>query len=341
MKRKLASIQLISNLIPINGADRIVQATVMGWNVVVKKDEFQVGDRCIFFEIDSILPDGPEWSEFMRSKKFRVKTCKLIGTLSQGLAMPMSILNGRSNPNRRLWDWLRCRDGWRVGDDITSFLKVEKYGSQSGKSSGFKKGICAGNFPSFIPKTDEIRIQSDMDLLDHIKGKEICVTVKCDGTSSTFFKLGKFGACSRSREVKPGDNVYWQMAEKYKLEDNMLEGFAIQGEICGPGIQKNRLRLKSVDLFVFDIFNIKAGKYLSYQEAVEFCQHSGLKTVPLEFIASCSGNFDNSLETWLKRAVGKYEGTNVNREGIVVRTASGRRVSFKVLNNNYLLKEED
>ncbi len=341
--RKLASIQTVSDLKPIEGADRIVQATVMGWNVVVKKDEFEIGDRCVFFEIDSILPDGPEWSEFMRSKRFRVKTCKLRGVLSQGLAMPMSILGGSPNPHRRFWDWLRRRDGWRVGDDATAFLGVEKHGGpQAGKSPGFKTGQKAGNFPGFIPKTDEIRVQSSMHLLDYIKGRDIYATVKCDGTSATFYRLDGFNVCSRNRKVKQGDNVYWQMAEAYMLDKEIPNGFAVQGEICGPRIQKNRLRLESVDLFVFDVFDIKAGKYLGYRELHKFCTDHNLKMVPVALLATVDNKFDNSLIAWLDRARGKYSDTNINREGLVVRTQSSeKRVSFKVLNNDYLLKEED
>jgi RNA ligase (TIGR02306 family) len=342
MGRKLASIQIISNLVPIEGADRIVQATIMGWNVVVKREEFKIGDRCVFFEIDSILPDGPEWAEFMRPKKFRVKTCKLRGVLSQGLAMSMSILGGRPNPNKRFWDWIRRQDGWRVGDDVTSFLEIKKHGGPHFSKSGFKTGSYAGDFPSFIPKTDEIRIQSAMYFLDYIRRREMYVTVKCDGTSSTFYRLGKFGVCSRNREVKSGDNVYWQIAERYKLDSIITEGFAVQGEICGPQILKNRLSLENIELFVFDVFDIKKGKYLPYKELVEFCRCHSLKMVPLEFISFCSYNFDNSLSAWLERAKGKYDGTDINREGIVVRTTSGnKRISFKVLNNDYLLREED
>lgn len=345
MTRKLASVQIIKNFEIIPSSDFLYKAQVMGWSVVVRKSDFPKTNeeqKCVFFEIDSILPDGPEWSEFMRSKKFRVKTCKLRGVLSQGLAMPMSILGGKPNPNRRFWDWLRRKDGWRVGDDATSFLKVEKHGGpQAGKTPGFKVGQKAGNFPSFIPKTDEIRIQSAMHLLDRIEKQDIYVTVKCDGTSATYYKLNnEFGVCSRNRKVKPGDNVYWEIAERYMLDGVIPEGFAVQGEICGPRIQKNRLRLESIDLFVFNIFDIKAGKYLGYRDIQNFCNDHGLKTVPLEFEAQVYGIFDNTLETWLERARGKYKGTNVNREGIVVRTIN-KGVSFKVLNNDYLLKEED
>ena len=108
-----------------------------------------------------------------------------------------------------------------------------------------------------------------MHLLDRIAGRKIYATVKCDGTSSTFYKLnGKFGVCSRNREVKPGDNVYWQMAEAYMLEE-IPDGLAVQGEICGPKIQKNRLGLESIGLFVFDVFDIKAGRYYNLAELQE------------------------------------------------------------------------
>ena len=86
MERKLVSIQSVDSLEPIAGADNIVKARVMGWDVVVKKNEFAPGDPCVFFEIDSVLPDGKPWAEFMRPRGFRVKTARLRGVLSQGLA---------------------------------------------------------------------------------------------------------------------------------------------------------------------------------------------------------------------------------------------------------------
>lgn|SRR3990167_737890 len=91
MERKLASIQVISALDPIEGADRIERATVLGWQLVVKKGEFSVGDLCVYVEIDSLLSDLPEF-EFMRNRNFRVRTIRLKNTLSQGLALPISVL---------------------------------------------------------------------------------------------------------------------------------------------------------------------------------------------------------------------------------------------------------
>src|SRR5688500_5329560 len=98
MERKLVSIQTVENIAPIEGADQIVAARVMGWNVVVKKGEFRSGDPCVFFEIDSVLPESAPWAQFLRPHGFRVKTLKLRGVLSQGLALPLSILGSEMPP---------------------------------------------------------------------------------------------------------------------------------------------------------------------------------------------------------------------------------------------------
>jgi len=331
--RKLASIQTITNLVPIPDADFIEMATVMGWNVVVKKGEFQVGDKCVFFEIDSQLPDGAEWAEFLRSKKFRVRTCKLRGVLSQGLVLSTSILGDEDFP---------------IGTDVTEILGVKKY--EPAPKFGFKSGNTLGDFPSFIPKTDEIRVQSALGVLDEIKEQPFYYTVKCDGTSATFYHMdGHFGACSRNQEKAPGDNIYWQMVAKYNIDQKIPTGFALQGEICGPGVQKNKLMLMEPELFIFDVFDIRAGRYFGYKQMLEMCEQLELPVVPLEEIVRKNHfvNFDFSLEAWLERAKGMYEGTDNLREGIVVRPLDERysptlrsRLSFKVLNNDFLLKYE-
>lgn len=89
--RQLATIQKITAIDPIPDRDQIGLAHVLGWRVIVRYDQFAVGDLCVFFEIDSLLPEKPEF-EFMRARKFRVKTLKMAGVISQGLCMPVSIL---------------------------------------------------------------------------------------------------------------------------------------------------------------------------------------------------------------------------------------------------------
>lgn len=332
MERKLVSIQIVESTAPIEGADQIEQARVMGWTVVVKKGEFRPGDPCVFFEIDSVLPDGAAWSEFMRARGFRVKTLKLRGVLSQGLALPASILSGELPP---------------VGVDIRETLGVTKFEPVLPDAREV-----AGSFPTLVPKTDEIRLQSALGVLDEIRGQDFYVTTKLDGSSATYFREpgGGFVACSRNWALAPGPNQVWRMAERYKLAEALPPGMAIQGELCGPGIQKNRLGLKEVDIFFFSAYDARAGRYLSYAEFIAFCRELGLRAVPVEreVRGEEAKTFEHSLDRWLEAARGVYPGTKSRKEGIVIRplveSASptlGGRLSFKVINNDFLLKDED
>ena len=115
MARQLASIRRISDIRLIAGADRIVVAQVDGWECVVQKDEFHVGDRVVYIEVDSVVPERPEF-EFLRDRKFRVRTIKLRGQVSQGLVLPLSIL-----PTGNYED----------GADVTDVLGVTKYDPQA------------------------------------------------------------------------------------------------------------------------------------------------------------------------------------------------------------------
>ncbi|HYH97009.1 RNA ligase family protein [Hyalangium sp.] len=335
MERKLVSIQTVENITPIEGADQIVAARVMGWNVVVKKGEFQSGDPCVFFEIDSVLPQGAPWAEFLRPHGFRVKTLKLRGVLSQGLALPVSILGGEVPP---------------PGIDLRERLGVIKYEPALPDTREV-----AGPFPAEVPKTDELRLQSALGVLDELRGRPFYVSTKCDGTSATFFRSVDGGAlvvCSRNWALRPGPNPVWRVVEALRLSELLPPGMAVQGELCGPGIQKNRLGLASVELRVFSAYDARpgAGRFLGYHDFESFCAEHGLTHVPIEQVVQGeeAARFEHSLDGWLERARGFYTGTKNRKEGIVVRplveaasTTLGGRLSFKVLNNDYLLKDED
>ena len=331
MDRKLVSIQSIDALEPIAGADNIVQARVMGWNVVVKRDEFSVGDPCVFFEIDSVLPDGPAWSEFMRPRGFRVRTIKLRGVLSQGLALPVAILGGET-PSREI--------------DLRERLGVAKFEPVLPDAREI-----AGPFPARVPKTDEIRLQSALGVLDEMRGQEFYVTTKCDGMSATYVRTADgLIAASRNWALTCGANLVWRLADRYQLADKIHPDFAVQGEICGPGIHKNRLGLDEVDLFVFNVYDLRAAAFLPFGELCAFCAERDLRTVPVERVVRGeeAAGFGHSLEGWLEAARGLYAGTKQRKEGIVVRplverpsATLGGRLSFKVINNDFLLKDED
>lgn len=335
MERKLVSLQRIDQIEPIAGADNIVKARVMGWDVVVKKSEFQPGDLCVFFEIDSVLPAGAPWAEFMRPRGFRVKTARLRGVLSQGLALPLSILPESAAAAPPL------------GVDIRELLGVVKYEPVLPDTREL-----AGPFPGGVPKTDEIRLQSALEVLDEIRGRDFYVTTKLDGTSTTFVRIGdgELIACSRNWALAKGPNHAWRIAEQLELASKLPPDYAVQGELCGPGIQKNRLGLTQIEWFVFSAYSIRDGRYLSYGELIELCARLAVKMVPVECVVQGpdAASFEHSLERYLQMASGLYPGTKNRKEGIVVRTlvesrseALQGRLSFKIINNEFLLKDED
>ena len=350
--RKLASIQVIKALEPIKDADQIVKATVKGWTVVVKKDEFAVGDKCVLFVIDSVLKEGDEWAEFMRRSKFRVKTCKLRGVVSQGLALPLDILP-EGAPTE-------------VDDDLTEALGVIKFEEPP---TGHAED--AGARPSWIPKTDEVRVESEPEKIDELKGHPYYLSIKYDGQSGSFGRFNdEFVVSSRSRKMKPPEEVkagliekaakmreegiaeeeipnpekvgpsnWWFIARKYNLEEKIPEGFVLQGEVYGPGIQKNRLDVKELDLAAFNVWNVKEGRYLDLDEFIAFCEKIGVPTVKIE---ERGDSFDYTMEELREKAHGKYDGTKNYREGLVIRSQTyvGRkgRISFKAISTKFLLK---
>lgn len=324
--RKLATVDTIRSINPIEGADAIEVATVRGWQVVVKKNEFQIGDLCIYCEVDSNLPlDNPHFA-FLQSRangrdRFRVRTIKLRGQISQGIVFPVSILPSPVN----------------VGGDVTEMLNIEKYEPPvSAQLSGQIKGV----FPSFIPKTDEERIQNLVDMIENFRGQDFYITEKLDGTSATFFFNGEFGACSRNFELRETeDNTHWMVARKLNIEDVLRrEGnFAIQGEIVGPGIQKNRLNLKDHELRVFRVFNIDEQRALDFKDTVDFCNRNGLTMVPVKDVRPVDGM---KISDFIDYSTAKSSiNPSAMVEGFVFRTTTHNPYfSFKVINPQYLLK---
>ncbi len=344
-----ATIQKIESISPIEGADQILKARILGWDVVVRKNDFQPGDLCVLVEIDSEVPKN-SWSEFLFKSPHendpyaRIKTKKLRGVLSQGLALPLSIVPATLS------------DGNAItlagpGQDLSEVLGVRHYEKPEQLRTG---GIRLGNFPPYVPKTGETNIQSCLTCLDELKGQRAVSTIKCDGTSfSAVYKDGEMSFCSHKNKFDPErlenqDVIYVKIAKKHDLAvklGNLKLNIAIQGEVCGPGIQKNRMALSNLELFVFDVWDIDKQVYWDNQEVGKLCKTLNLETVP----PSCTWiNFNLSLNELLELAKGYYPNTKNRKEGIVVRADPSMqsqklrgRLSFKVVNNDYLLKEEE
>lgn len=342
MQRKLASIQRVLDIVPIPKADSIELVRINGWQCVTRKGEFRVGDLGVFFEIDSIPPEtepfrflwtpkGASPGEVVaRPEKFRIRTMTLRGALSQGLFMPL--------PTFDLGDVA-------AGDDMTERLQVGKY--EPPPPAGM--GEWRGPFPQVIPKTDEMRLQSVPDVLEELRGQPYVITMKYDGTSATYLihpQTDEFHACSRNQSIRDGANLYWEMARQYDLEIVLRRAphLALQGEIVGPGIQQNPLGLKQREMFVFSVFDLRTLQFLGHDETRTALATLGLS--PVETLER-GDSFAYSQEQLLQRAEGKYPGTTNEREGIVIRAVSetfsptlSGRLSFKVISNRYLLKEE-
>ena len=358
--RKLASIQEVVGLERIEGRDRIELAHVLGWQVIVKKDEFKVGDKCIFIEPDSVLPEKPEF-EFLRSKKFRIKTMKMGGVLSQGIVFPMNIL-----PKDREYN---------IGDNVTEILGITKYEpfddeptetqpTKKGKKypqflmkySWFRKLVLPSKkqqrgFPTeYVSKTDEVRCQVVPDVL---KYKEpVIVTEKVDGCSltallvkhKTWYRKTKyeFILCSRNLRLWQKDGShYWEMATKYNLEEklkNMIgdnDWVAIQGECYGASIQGNPYKMNNRELRIFNI--VYPSGRLGSIEAKELCDKNELLFVP---IIDENFTLPNTVNEMLDYATAKSViNKNVMREGVVIRTKDGKN-SFKAVSPDYLIKHE-
>lgn len=344
--RKLASVQYIHDITPIEGADAIECAHVLGWQVVTKKGEFSVGDIGVYFEIDSFLPIRPEF-EFLRKSSykktdimgegFRLKTARMRGQLSQGLLLPMSILP---------------EGEYAIGDDVTEILGVRKFEIEERATTG---GNVKGLIPYDIPKTDELRIQSFPELVDELRGKMYYITTKMDGTSVTMYYVdGEFGVCGRNYEYKDdGSSAFWRYAHEHNLPERFAEYAAkaeidrlvLQGEFCSPGIQKNRLNLKKPEWFVFNVLFWNDDKLrwelCGLNELQDVTSALGVQMVPVE--EEYTG-FSYTAEQLLERAEGKYY-SGKQKEGIVIRPifptpspTTGGWLSMKAINNKYLLK---
>jgi RNA ligase (TIGR02306 family) len=339
MERKLASIQVIKEIIPIEGADVIELAVVNSWKVVVAKNvEHKIGDHVVYCEIDSFLPIREEF-EFLRKSSykkmgddegFRLRTIKLRGQISQGLILPISIFGDFS--------WTAYE-----GLDVTERLGIVKYEPPiPAELAGKVKGL----FPSFLRKTDEERVQNLTD--DYEKWVEndldFYVTEKLDGSSATFYyRDGEFGVCSRNLELlETDDNTFWKVARELKLEEKLAKcgiNICIQGELIGEGIQGNPYKVKGHTVRFFNAFDIDNQYQYGLPMFLALIQlELKLETAPI--LTNLTMKLPKTVDEMLLYADGKSAlNPNFDREGVVVRSMD-TTISFKAISNKFLLKEE-
>lgn len=359
--RKLVTHRVIDDLLPIENADAIELAIVDGWQVVVKRGEFQVGDSCCFFEIDSFLPANDSRFEFLLKtgvkvapdgkERIRLKTIKLRKQLSQGLALPWSEFpefHGRNDLD---------------SIDMAELIDVIKYERPEPKTANAR-----GNFPEYIPKTDEDRIQNVYKRLIHSdRDTKFIPTLKLDGSSCTVAfigehyshywkesdvievesgneKIGEIVVCSRNLQLKyDPENHFHKAAERsgiLKFAELLgLQGYnlAVQGEVMGPGVQGNKENFANYEMFVFNIYDIDNKRYLSPKDVVNMCKNANVPYAPVLDLPVYP------LRLELNELLELSDGPSINaklREGIVWKSEDGQ-TSFKAISNKWLLKTGD
>lgn len=302
----------------IEDADYLELATVIcgpggKWKGVIKKTHFEVGSKCLVYLPDSLVPANDEQMAFLKAYNFRIKMHRFRGAPSEALIR-------------------RCDLDLGVGTDVTDLMGVTRYLKPVPANLN---GKVLGDFPSFIPKTDEPNYQASEQQIEDLEGLAYYVTEKADGASTTAYNLkGMFGLCSRNWElVKNERNGYWQVAVKYDLENKLPEGIALQYETVGPNIQSNPMGFTELDALAFSAYDIQAKEYLPMYEFMHLCEH--LK-FPMAKCIQMQPAFSKEMLTTLGEGV--YENGSP-REGVVVRSQHNvyghKPISFKVLNLSY------
>lgn len=351
--RKMASIQIIREITPIEGADAIELSHVNGWSAVTKKGEFKKGDKVIFCEIDSWIPHhlapflskGKEPREYLGVMGERLRTVKLRGQLSQGLILPLNLIEKELS---FLYD---------EGEDMSETLGIVKYEPPIPVQLS---GLVKGNFPSLVTKTDEERVQNIRGIENYLD--EVFVeTEKLHGTSVSFVlnESNELEVCSRNLSLKQDENnLYWKLAKVnnaldmlntvknyYEAEGTVVVTVAIQGEGVGQGVQKGWEY--GIQIPEFFMFTIQVNGVKIPEEDYQMFSNGGLnvRSVPVvkkTTIREIVGDVENIGSALLMYVEGKsaLDGKTI-REGSVFRSMNDSSVSFKVVSNQFLLKGGD
>ena len=366
MGRKLASVQKVKAIKPIEGADKIEIVQILGWNCVAKKGEYQVGDEVIYFEIDSLLPDipmlewlkGSSWSQ--KLNKYKISTHKFRGQISQGLVMPIKDLEELDRQIHNREDVVPI--AYTEGTDLTEILNIEKY--EPPVSNGPLGELIHHEW--YVPKTDEERIQvcAENVLPKYMESErgDWYASIKLDGSSCTAGLFEDTFLIGGRNQWYKDENMYTTTVKKYGDIEKHLRDYqkltgkyiVFQGELCGPGIQSNRLGLQEKEWFVFNVWESDTGAMDSYKKLdflrfLTICNDFGLKTVPIipvpdKFDFKTTTDIDTTVNNLLSyvdnikyRTYFEDASPSQIAEGVVFRL-NDMTNSFKVVSNKFLLK---
>lgn len=321
--RNLVTYEKVKEISPIPNSDNLELVSVRGWKVVVKKNEFSVGDDVIYFEIDSFLPISDPRFAFLEPRGVKVqdgvtghvlRTIKLRGQISQGMVMPVS-------------------------DFPEGLPEIQKYDPPL--PAGLE-GSVVGQFPfEFCPKTDAERIQNLERVLPEILTRTWFPTEKIDGTSTTFINdNGQLRVCSRNWEIS-APSARFDLAERLNIMEYLPEGHALQGEYYGENVQGNPLKIKGTDFKAFNLYKKtdNGPKYVPYHEWPSKLEYLRVPLLPL--------HLPDTIDEIVEQADGlkSVVSPGMRAEGIVWHGGKGfdflgNRGGFKAINNAYLVKQK-
>lgn len=365
--RDLAYIAKIDNLAPILEKDRIELATVAGWNVIVEKGKYFVGELVVYCEYDTILPANNPHFEFLRKRcysslynGFRIQNMKMAGVFSQGIVFPLSILPPENKKG----------SVYKEGLSVTDILGIQKYDPEAKielnsvkKNSKFLKFFLKnkyfrqiwkklntkpkGEYPETVKKSDEINIQKIFEeFKENYNTEKFYVSEKIEGQASTFLlQKNKYRFFSHNIEVTKAGNTNWERISKNENLEKKLRAYkkkhkielAIQGEIVGPGIQKNIYGLGGLQLFVYKITDVKTGKAFNFYKMAEIAREMLLPIVPVLTTKKTLEEF-SSVDEILAYSNGEsILRKGVKREGVVFRSMENQSIGFKVKSPEYLM----
>lgn len=342
--RRLATVETITALRDIPDADNIVCARIRGWDVVVKRGEFTPGDRCVYLEVDSLLDVTDLRFAFLAPRGVRtdvdghtghvLKTARLRGQYSQGLALPLDA-------------FAELPAALETGADVTAALGIRKWEPPIPASLA---GAVRGMRPSWIPATDEERIQNLPGILTATHAAWIA-TEKLDGSSTTIYldpDTGVDGVCSRNLDLLENEtNTMWRMAREHDLHARLAASFggrrvALQGETYGEGIQGNPLKLRGQRFAAFtlrvDGTEVPRGSWPDWLTALSVPLHGFPFPATLEEALAQVETLKSKVAP--DRAAEGVVWRAIDTPNVALPDGQVLRASFKVISNRYLLKND-
>lgn len=346
--RKMATVEVVAEVKAIPDADKIQAYRIKDWWVVDSVGKYQVGDMVVYCEVDSWIPNyiapflskGKEPKEFEGVKGERLRTIRLKKQVSQGLLLSLDIAAAHFIGSD-LDEGQELGEFFTEGRDVSALLGIVKW---EAPIADCLAGVVRGNLPEGIIKTDQTRVQNIGRHLPEYYGMKFEKTEKLHGSSCTMYldMSDEFHVCSRNLDLKfDENNAFWKAAVMYdvekKLRDLDMQGHAIQGELIGTGINGNQYKV-DLEFRVFDMYNVPEKRYLNSYERQVLTHILGLLHSPVMEYVSLSK--EHSVEALLKSAEFNSGLNGSTAEGFVLKSVDKPEISFKVVSNKWLEKNE-